>query len=99
MELLSINTIRINDKKIAEINQIIQSIYRLVIYSRDHFDDDLLDIYLQGIKHPGQWNEYTEQFFEQEVDRLLVNCKSLYESIFLIGSIRQEQVHRSNLNQ
>jgi hypothetical protein len=269
MELLSINTTRINDKKIAEINQIIQSIYRLVIYSRDHFDDDLLDIYLQGIhnlkelvsiknaqmeaqnedelksylihlkssldfviqelvdqrnfedpvqlfqllriispetnslhpnrfrdsfvqvgahvcpdpkllpslvnelffkmklidnpiiraiyfhhelirihpfadgngrvtriaknwmlmydlyppifiadshqkkeyiqtlsssfrelaRHPGKWNEYTEQFFEQEVDRLLVNCKSLYESIFLIGSIRQEQLHRSNLNQ
>jgi hypothetical protein len=50
-------------------------------------------------RHPGKWNEYTEQFFEQEVDRLLVNCKSLYESIFLIGSIRQEQLHRSNLNQ
>lgn len=269
MELLSIDNIRINDKKIVEINQIIQSIYRLVIYSRHHSDDDLLDIYLQGIhnlkelvgiknaqmeaqneeelkiylihlkssldfviqevveqhnfedpvqlfqllrlispetnslhpnrfrdtfvqvgahvcpdpkllqslvnelffkmksihnpiiraiyfhhelirihpfadgngrvtriaknwmlmydlyppifiadlhqkkeyidtlsksfnaltKNPREWNLYTDQFFEQELDRLLVNSKSLYESIFLIGSKRQELVHRSKLNE
>lgn len=266
MELLAIDTIRMNDKKIAEINQIIQSIYRLVIYSRDHSDDDLLDSYLQGIHnlkelvsiknaqmeaqnedelkeylinlkssldfviqevvdqqnfedpvqlfqllrlispetnslhpnrfrdsyvqvgahvcpdpkllpslvhelfskmklignpiiraiyfhhelirihpfadgngrvtriaknwmlmydlyppifiadshqkkeyiqtlsssfrelttHPGQWNQYTDQFFEQEVDRLLVNTKALYDSIFLIGSIRKARTHKTS---
>lgn len=49
MELLSINAIRVNENKLAEINHLMNSIYRLIMYSRHHDDDDLLDHYLAGI--------------------------------------------------
>ena len=49
MELLPIEIIKINQKKITEIDKIINLIYRLIIYSRHHLDDDLLDIYLDGV--------------------------------------------------
>ena len=49
MQLLPVEIIHINSKKIAEIDNIIKSIYRLIIYSRLHLDDDLLDIYLTGM--------------------------------------------------
>jgi len=41
--------------------------------------------------HPNKWNNYTEQFFEQELDRLLINSKLLYESINLIGKERENK--------
>jgi Fic family protein len=40
--------------------------------------------------HPSKWNDYTEQFFEQELDRLLVNATLLYDSINLIGINREK---------
>lgn len=49
MELLAIENIQINHSKLLEIDRIIKSIYRLIIYSRDHLDDDLLDIYLSEV--------------------------------------------------
>ena len=49
MQLLPVEIIHINHKKIAQIDNIIKSIYRLIIYSRLHLDDDLLDIYLTGM--------------------------------------------------
>ena len=49
MKLLPVEIIKINQNKIAEIDNIIKSIYRLIIYSRHHLDDDLLDIYLDGV--------------------------------------------------
>ena len=51
MKLLPIENIQINHKKINEIDTIWKSIYRLIIYSRYHFDDDLLDIYLEGVNN------------------------------------------------
>lgn len=51
MELLPIDFIQINHKKIKEIDTIVKSIYRLIIYSRYHVDDDLLDIYLEGVNN------------------------------------------------
>lgn len=36
------------------------------------------------MNQPNKWNDYTEQFFEQELDRLLVNATLLYDSINLI---------------
>ncbi len=50
MLLLPIEIIRVNKEKIDEINNTIKEIYRLIIYSRFHLDDDLLDIYLEGIQ-------------------------------------------------
>lgn len=51
MELLPIENIQINHQKIKQIDTIMKSIYRLIIYSRYHLDDDLLDIYLVGVNN------------------------------------------------
>ncbi len=49
MELLPPEVIQINHRKIQEIDDIVRAIYRLIIYSRYHSDDDLLDSYQKGI--------------------------------------------------
>ena len=49
MLLLPTEIIEVNQKKIDQINETIKAIYRLIIYSRYHLDDDLLDTYLEGI--------------------------------------------------
>lgn len=51
MELLSPANLQINHSKIKEIDRIVKSIYRLIIYSRYHLDDDLLDTYLEGVNN------------------------------------------------
>ena len=51
MELIPIEVIHVDQKKINEIDNLVKSIYRLIIYSRYHLDDDLLDIYLEGMNN------------------------------------------------
>jgi Fic family protein len=51
MKLLSVDLIQVNQKKINEINRVVKSIYRLILFSRNHLDDDLLDIYLEGMQN------------------------------------------------
>jgi Fic family protein len=79
MELLPIQIIQVNKTKIEEIDSIIKSIYRLIIYSRDHLDDDLLDIYLAGIHNLkellGIKNAQMEAQNETEAVEYLKNLK------------------------
>lgn len=49
MELLPINEVRIKENRLAEINQLMCLIYRLILYSRHHDDNDLLNNYLAGL--------------------------------------------------
>ena len=49
MELLAIETIQVNYEKIKEIDYIVKSIYQLIIFSRYHEDDDLLDSFFNGM--------------------------------------------------
>ena len=49
MLLLPPDLVHIEYEPLARTEADIQSIYRLIIFSRDHVDDDLLDIYLQSI--------------------------------------------------
>ena len=51
MILFPTSIIEVNRSKITQIEDLAKSIYRLIIYSRDHFDDDLLDIYLDGFSN------------------------------------------------
>jgi len=44
------------------------------------------------LKNPHKWNDYTEQFFKQELDRLLVNAQLLYESINPIDINREKNI-------
>lgn len=50
MELLPFEEIKINQTKIDKIDHLVKSIYRLIIYSRHHLDDDLLDAYLESVQ-------------------------------------------------
>jgi Fic family protein len=43
------------------------------------------------LSNPDQWNDSTALFFEQELDRVLVNANLLYESINLIGKDRENK--------
>lgn len=40
---------------------------------------------------PQKWNEHTEAFFEQELDRLFVNATLLYDTVNRIGLERKNQ--------
>lgn len=79
MRLLPIEYIEINHQKIDEIDKIIKSIYRLIIYSRYHLDDDLLDIYLTGMHNLkellGIKNAQMEAQNEEEAAEYLLQLK------------------------
>lgn len=79
MELLPIELIKVNQKKLDEINRIVKSIYRLIIYSRYHLDDDLLDIYLEGMHNLKELlsikNAQMEAQNEDEIEVYLKNLK------------------------
>ncbi|MBB6003735.1 Fic family protein [Arcicella rosea] len=98
MELLPIEIIKINQKKIDEIDNIIKSIYRLIIYSRHHLDDDLLDIYLAGMHNlqelVGIKNAQMEAQNEEEAKEYLLNLKVsldfVIEEIILQNNFEKE---------
>ena len=98
MELLPVEIIQINRKKITEIDSIIKSIYRLIIYSRHHLDDDLLDIYLTGMHNlkdlVGIKNAQMEAQNEEEATEYLKNLKisldSVVEEIILHNNFEKE---------
>lgn len=98
MELLSVEIIQINQKKIDEIDSIIKSIYRLIIYSRHHLDDDLLDIYLDGVNNLKELlsikNAQMEAQNEEEANKYLLNLKVsldfVIEEIILHNNFEKE---------
>ncbi len=98
MELLPVEIIQINQKKIDEIDNIIKSIYRLIIYSRHHLDDDLLDIYLDGVNNLKELlsikNAQMEAQNEDEAKEYLQNFKVsldfVIEEIILHNNFEKE---------
>ena len=98
MELLQIENFQVNKKKINKIDNIIKSIYRLIIYSRHHLDDDLLDTYLTGIHELkdllGIKNAQMEAQNEEEAKEYLVNLKIsldfVIEEIILHNNFEKE---------
>jgi Fic family protein len=89
MILLPIEIIKINQEKIDAIDNTIKEIYRLIIYSRFHLDDDLLDIYLEGIHDLKELlsikNAQMEAQDDEEAEEYL---KNLNESLnFVIDEI------------
>lgn len=79
MELLPIKEIKINQVKIDKIDHLVKSIYRLIIYSRHHLDDDLLDTYLASIHKLQELlslkNAQMEAQTEEEAKEYLKNLK------------------------
>lgn len=85
MQLLPVELIAINQQKLNEINRIVKSIYRLIIYSRYHLDDDLLDIYIEGMHNLKELvsikNAQMEAQNEQEAVEYLKNLKASLEFV------------------
>lgn len=85
MDLLAIEIIKINQKKIDKIDNIVKSIYRLIIYSRHHLDDDLLDTYLVGMHNLkellSQKNAQMEAQNEEEAREYLKNLQVSLEFV------------------
>jgi hypothetical protein len=98
MELLPIEIIQINQKKIVEIDNIIKSIYRLIVYSRYHLDDDLLDIYLDGVNNlkellsikNAQMEAQNEEEGEEYLQNLKVSLDFVIEEIILHNNFEKE---------
>ncbi len=93
MILLSPNAIVINQSKIDQIEYYVKSIYRLIIYSRHHLDDDLLDIYLDGVNGLQELlsikNAQMEAQNEEEAKEYLKNLKKSLE--FVLDEIIDHQ--------
>lgn len=91
MTLFHPNIIAVNTSKINQIEDLSKAIYRLIIYSRDHFDDDLLDIYLDGFSNLKDLlsikNAQMEAQNEEEATEYLKNLKQSLE--FVIEEILQ----------
>jgi Fic family protein len=98
MKLLSIDLIAVNQKKINEINRVVKSIYRLILFSRHHLDDDLLDIYVEGMQNFKDLvsikNAQMEAQNEEEAIEYLKNLKTamafVIEEILLQNTFEKE---------
>jgi len=79
MELLPVKEIKANQTKINKIDHLVKSIYRLIIYSRHHLDDDLLDTYLTSVQELQELlslkNAQMEAQNEEEAEEYLKNLK------------------------
>ena len=90
MQLLPLELIEVNQTKIDQIDAFVKSIYRLIIYSRYHLDDDLLDIYLEGVNNLkeqlGIKNAQMEAQNEEEAKEYLKNLRISLD--FVVEEIR-----------
>lgn len=90
MKLLSIEVIPIHYDKIREIDFIVKSIYRLIIFSRYHEDDDLLDAFFNGMHELTELisikNAQMEAQSEDEVKEYLENLKIALD--FIVEEIK-----------
>lgn len=99
MKLLPIEAINIDQVKLDTINGTMKAIYRLILYSRHHDDDDLLDIYLAGIHNLQDLlsikNAQMEAQNEEEAKEYLSNLKKSLD--FVIEEIIQQNNFESEV--
>jgi Fic family protein len=86
MELLPVKIIQINQKKIDEIDGLIKKIYRLIMFSRIHYDDDLLDAYVAGLNDLKTLlsikNAQMEAQTEEEAERYILHLNKAIDFVF-----------------
>jgi hypothetical protein len=98
MDLFPIEEIKVNQVKINKIDHLVKSIYRLIMYSRNHLDDDLLDTYLTSIQELQELlsikNAQMEAQNEEEAVEYLKNLKIsldfVIEEIILHNNFERE---------
>lgn len=90
MKLLPIEKIQINYEKIKEIDYMVKSIYRLIIFSRYHEDDDLLDSFFKGMHELTELvsikNAQMEAQTEDDVKEYLKNLRIALD--FIVEEIK-----------
>ncbi|MDJ0626599.1 MAG: Fic family protein [Candidatus Caenarcaniphilales bacterium] len=99
MLLLPVNEIEINYKKIDLINTKLQSIYRLITFSRKHLADDILDSFLKSKNNlqqiMGIRNAQMESTSEEEAEEYLKNMQITIE--FIVEEIRDQRNFESEV--
>ncbi len=98
MKLLPVEIIKTNQNKIDEINCLMKAIYRLILYSRLHDDDDLLDIYLKGIHNlkellslkNAQMEAQSEDEAKEYLQNLKISMNFVVEEIILQNKFEKE---------
>ncbi len=85
MQLFPVEAIKVDMAKIKEINEVIKKIYRLIIYSRHHLDDDLLDAFFTSVHDLQEVlalkNAQMEAQDEREAEEYLKNLKLALEFV------------------
>ncbi len=86
MELLPLESIQLNNNKIDQIDCLIRKTYRLIVFSRFHYDDDLLDTYVAGMNDLKTLlsikNAQMEAQTEEEAARYLLNLNKAIDFVF-----------------
>jgi hypothetical protein len=98
MEILPVEEIKTNQNKINKIDHLVKSIYRLIIYSRHHLDDDLLDTYLTSVQElqellsikNAQMEAQNEEEAEEYLKNLKVSLSFVIEEIILHHNFEKE---------
>lgn len=98
MKLLPTEIIEINQRKLAEVESLVKSIYRLIIYSKDHSDDDLLNIYLKGMHNltelvgikNAQMEAQNEEEAREYLNHLKLSLDFVIEEIILQNNFEKE---------
>jgi Fic family protein len=98
MELLPVEEIKTNQTKINKIDYLVKSIYRLIIYSRHHLDDDLLDTYLTSVHElqellsikNAQMEAQTEQEAQEYLKNLKISLDFVIEEIIIHNNFEKE---------
>ncbi|MFZ4545193.1 MAG: Fic family protein [Saprospiraceae bacterium] len=98
MQLLPLELIEVNQTKIDQIDTFVKSIYRLIIYSRYHLDDDLLDIYLEGVNNlkeqlgikNAQMEAQNEEEAKEYLKNLRISLDFVVEEIVLQNNFERE---------
>ncbi len=98
MDLIPVEEIKTNQEKINKIDHLVKSIYRLIIYSRNHLDDDLLDTYLTSVQALQELlsikNAQMEAQNEEEAEEYLKNLKKsldfVIEEIIMHNNFEKE---------
>lgn len=93
MVLLPINEINVDSAKIAEVEQLMKSTFRLITFSRQHLADDLLNTYLDSTTNLQQLLSIKNAQMEaQNEDEAQEYLKTLNETLLFVASEIQHQV-------
>lgn len=90
MQLIPLQIIELNQDKMNEIEKIVKATYRLIIFSREHLDDDVLDTFIGSIHSLKELVGIRNAEMEGETeDEIAIYLKNLEHTLsFIIEQIK-----------